>query len=197
MSDYPLKSGKAGFSWLLKMAWRDGKSSGKRLLLFMASIILGIAAVVSIQSFSENLKYNIALQSKSLMGADFKIDGNNKPNERVLGIMDSLGGADAKELNFPSMATFSNTESTKLVLVRGIEGDYPFYGKLETIPENAHSEYQQEGGALVDATLMLQFKLKPGDSIKVGNLKLPISGSLTSAPGSTGISTSIAPPYSF
>ena len=52
---------KAGMSWLLKMAWRDGKASGRRLFLFMASIVLGIAAVVSIQSFSDNLKQNIAL----------------------------------------------------------------------------------------------------------------------------------------
>ena len=63
------------------MAWRDGKASGKRLLLFMASIILGIAAVVSIQSFSNNLKNNIGLQSKALMGADFLIDSNQPANE--------------------------------------------------------------------------------------------------------------------
>jgi len=194
MSDRPLKSGKAGISWLFKMAWRDGKASGKRLLLFMASIILGIAAVVSIQSFSENLKYNIALQSKALMGTDFRIDSKSAPNERVLSIIDSLGGADASEINFPSMATFSGTESTKLVLVRGIEGAFPFYGNLETIPESAAKDYQQTKGALVDATLMLQFKLKPGDSVKVGNLTLPITGSLSSAPGSTGITSSIAPP---
>tara|TARA_R110002049_G_scaffold1818_1_gene13763 strand:+ start:372 stop:560 length:189 start_codon:yes stop_codon:yes gene_type:complete len=41
------------FKWLLKMAWRDGKASLTRLMLFMASIILGIAAVVSIQLFSD------------------------------------------------------------------------------------------------------------------------------------------------
>mgnify|MGYP000532742989 CR=1 FL=1 len=69
-----MNNSKAGFGWLLKMAWRDGKASGKRLLLFMASIILGIAAVVSIQSFSKNLSENISLQSKALMGADYLID---------------------------------------------------------------------------------------------------------------------------
>jgi len=52
------------------MAWRDAKASRVRLLLFMASIILGIAAVVSIQLFSINLKDNIQLQSKALMGAE-------------------------------------------------------------------------------------------------------------------------------
>ena len=92
---------KAGLDWLLKMAWRDGKASGKRLLLFMASIILGIAAVVSIQSFGDSLKENIALQSKALMGADFIIDSNQPPNERVQEIIDSLGGANAKGVSFP------------------------------------------------------------------------------------------------
>ena len=115
---------KANFGWLLKMAWRDGKASGRKLILFMASIVLGIAAVVSIQSFGENLKDNIQLQSKALMGADFKIDSNNPPNERVTEIMDSLGGPDGREIKFPSMVAFEKNEATRLMQVRGIEGDF-------------------------------------------------------------------------
>ncbi|MGB5499156.1 MAG: FtsX-like permease family protein [Maribacter sp.] len=175
------------------MAWRDGKASGRRLFLFMASIILGIAAVVSIQSFSENLKKNISLQSKALMGADFKIDSNQLPNEKVQGIIDSLGAA-AMEVKFVSMAAFSKGSATKLVQVRGIEGDFPIYGELETKPYAAAKEYNNANGALVDATLMLQFKLQPGDSVKIGELTFPITGSLRSAPGSTAISASVAPP---
>ena len=87
------------------MAWRDGKASSSRLFLFMASIILGIAAVVSIQLFSENLKENIQRQSKTLMGADFIIDSRQIPNDIVQAIIDSLG-ADASEVNFSSMAAF-------------------------------------------------------------------------------------------
>lgn len=49
------------------------------------------------------------------------------------------------------------------------------------------------GGALVDATLMVQFNLKPGDSIKLGKLTFPIIGALKSIPESTAISTSVAP----
>ncbi|WP_394750088.1 ABC transporter permease [Spongiimicrobium salis] len=176
------------------MAWRDGKASGRRLLLFMASIILGIGAVVSIQSFSENLKENIATQSKALMGADFIIDSRQLPNERVQGIIDSLGGADAMEVNFASMAAFPKNDGAKLVRIRGMEGGYPFYGELDTEPISAAKTYQEEGGALVDATVMLQYNLKVGDSIKIGNAILPISGALKSVPGSSAISTSVAPP---
>lgn len=192
MSDRPIIS-KAGFSWILKMAWRDGKASGKRLLLFMASIILGIAAVVSIQSFSENLKENIASQSKELMGADYIIDSNQLPTEKVQKIIDSLGSS-GREVSFASMAAFPKNGATKLVQVRGIEGGFPLYGELETVPVAAAHDYKSKNGALVDATLMLQYKLKAGDSVKVGELTFPIIGSVVSAPGSNAISTTVAPP---
>jgi putative ABC transport system permease protein len=175
------------------MAWRDAKASRVRLFLFMASIILGIAAVVSIQLFSTNLKDNIKRQSKSLMGADYIIDSRQVPTERAQAIIDSLQ-PDASEVNFVSMIAFPKNGGTKLVKVRGLDGAFPFYGTIDTQPLSASSTYQDSGGALVDATLLLQFNIKPGDSIKVGELVLPISGALKAIPGSTAISTSVAPP---
>jgi len=185
-------SSKTSVQWLFKMAWRDGKASISRLMLFMASIILGIAAVVSIQLFSENLKQNIKNQSKALMGADFIIDSRQLPSKKVQAIIDSLNVA-ASEVNFVSMAAFPKNDGTKLVKVRAIEGDFPFYGTLDTDPLSAALQYQELGGALVDATLMLQYNLKPGDSIKLGKLTFPIIGILKSIPGSTAFSTSVAP----
>ena len=183
---------KTSVQWLFKMAWRDGKASISRLMLFMASIILGIAAVVSIQLFSDNLKQNIKNQSKALMGADFIIDSRQLPSKKVQAIIDSLDVA-ASEVNFVSMAAFPKNDGTKLVKVRAIEGNFPFYGTLDTEPKNASKQYQELGGAVVDATLMLQFNLKPGDSIKLGKLTFPITGALKSIPGSTAFSSSVAP----
>ncbi len=179
-------------AWLLKMAWRDAKASRARLLLFMASIILGIAAVVSIQLFSQTLTDNIQRQSKSLMGADFRIDINELPSERAQAIIDSLK-PDASEVSFVSMVAFPKNNGTKLVRVRGLQGDFPFYGKLETEPITAATSYQTLGGALVDATLMLQYNLQVGDSVKVGEISLPITGSLIAIPGNTAVSSSVAP----
>lgn len=187
-------SSQASFTWLFKMAWRDGKASSRKLMSFMASIVLGIAAVVSIQSFGENLKDNIDLQSKALMGADYTIDSDSPPNERVQQIMDSLGGADASEINFSSMAAFPKNGATKLVQVRGIEGNFPFYGELETTPRTAAAAFRTDNAALVDATVMAQLGIEPGDSIKLGAVTLPIAGGLKSVPGSSAVFSSVAPP---
>ena len=187
-------SSKPGFIWLLKMAWRDGKASSGRLFLFVASIILGIAAVVSIQSFSENLKKNISLQSKSLMGADYIIDSDAPINDRVQEIIDSLGGPGASEVSFASMVAFPQNETSKLMDVRGIKGDFPFYGEIESMPADAGRNFQKNNGALVDATVMLQLDLDVGDSLKIGESVLPISGKLNAVPGSTQFFSAIAPP---
>ena len=183
----------AGFLWLLKMALRDGKASYGKLLLFVFSITLGVAAVVSVHSFSRLLKENIALQSKSLLGADYVIESDRPVNDKVQGIMDSLGGSDAKEINFLSMAAFPGNNGTKLMEVRGVEGGFPFYGDLETNPSSAKTSFKA-GGALVDATTMLQLNLKKGDSIKLGAVTLPIAGALENVPGSTSVFGAIAPP---
>ena len=161
-------------------------------MLFMASIVLGIAAVVAIESFSKNLTQNISLQSKSLMGADFIIDTDQPPTENLTKLIDSLGGARARETSFSSMAAFE--KGTRLVQVRGIEPAFPIYGTIETIPESASKEFHDKQGALVDATVMAQYDLEIGDQVKIGKLSLPISGALKAVPGSSSLFSSVAPP---
>ncbi|RIV67697.1 hypothetical protein D2U88_19240 [Flagellimonas aequoris] len=175
------------------MAWRDGKASYGKLLLFVFSISLGVAAVVSVYSFSGLLKENISQRSKALLGADFVIQSDQPITEKVARIIDSLGGADAREINFPSMASFPEKGASKFVEVRGVDVGFPFYGELETIPQQAASTYSK-GQALVDATTMIQFNLKVGDSIKLGVKSFAIAGSLESVPGSTSVFGAIAPP---
>lgn len=183
----------AGYPWLFRMAWRDGRASLKRLVLFMSAIVLGIAALVSIQNFGRTLEETISGQSRELMGSDYLIDSDHPANERVQGIIDSLGGTQSREISFVSMALFPAREGSKLIRVRAMEGGYPFYGHLRTQPESAASDYQTTGAALVDATMMLQFGLEAGDSIKIGQKVFRIGGRLLEAPGNTVVSTSVAP----
>ncbi|MET0298350.1 MAG: FtsX-like permease family protein, partial [Flavitalea sp.] len=186
-------SGKINFSWLVKMAWRDSRRNRSRLFLFISSIILGIAVLVAIYSLSDNVKADIDNQAKTLIGADLAID-NNKPAPAALqSLLDSLGDRRAKELSFASMVLFTKTQGTRLVQVKSLEGDFPFYGSLETRPVEAGKTFRKNQHALVDKTLMLQFGAKVGDSVKVGEVTFLIAGILDKAPGSTGISTTVAP----
>jgi putative ABC transport system permease protein len=184
---------KVGIAWLFKMAWRDSRKNRSRLLLFISSIVLGIAALVAVYSFKDNLQRDIDQQAKELTGADLVIESRRPIAEKINKRLVSMGDELAQERTFASMIYFINSEGSRLVQMKALEGNYPFYGSIETLPLSAAKSFQKGRNALVDKTLMLQFNAKVGDSIKVGDLNFAILGILEKAPGQTGMSASIAP----
>jgi len=186
-------STKLNLPWLFKMAWRDSRRNRSRLFLFISSIILGIAALVAIYSFGDNLRQNIDDQAATLIGADLVLNTNKPVSAPMQKLIDSLGDKRSQERSFASMVLFPKANGTRLVQVKALEGDFPYYGDLETTPVAAGKEFRSGQMALVDKTLVLQFNAKVGDSIKVGKLSFKIAGVLNKAPGQTGIASSVAP----
>lgn len=185
--------GSLNFKWLLLMAWRDSRRNRSRLFLFISSIILGIAALVAIYSFEYNLRKDIDSQAKSLLGADLIIETNKAVKEEAMPMLKSLGTERSEERTFASMVYFQKNGGTRLVNVRALSGDFPYYGNIETTPQTASRSFRLGKQALVDKTLMLQYDAKPGDSIKVGEVIFEIAGVLNKAPGQTGFNAAVAP----
>lgn len=179
--------------WLLKMAWRDSRRNRSRLLLFISSIILGIAALVAIYSFGHNLRQDIDQQAKSLLGADLVIESNKPIKPEVKTLLDSLGNERSQERSFASMIYFLKGGGTRLVQIRALQGNFPYYGAIETTPASASQSFRKKKQALVDKTLMLQFNAHIGDFVKIGAVTFEIAGILNKAPGQTGLTASVAP----
>src|SRR5690554_1723848 len=179
------------FNWILLMAFRDFRKNVGKLLLFISSIVIGIAALVAISSFGDNLEKDIDRQAKELLGADLSLENNQPLGEQPV---DSLAIEMATEINFASMVSFPLTGDSRLTQVRALEGNYPFYGRLETVPEDAEERFRAAGrNALVERSLMALFNAGVGDSIKVGEVSFVIVGELTKIPGQTGIAATVAP----
>ncbi|WPP52334.1 ABC transporter permease [Catalinimonas niigatensis] len=182
------------FSWLLKMAWRDSRKNRSRLLLFVSSIVIGIAALVAINSFSDNLQQDIEGEAKALLGADLVVEARQPISESTIQFFDSLGARRSSEVSFASMILFPKNDGTRLVQVRALEGEFPYYGEIQTDPPAASQEFRGQLKALADNTLMLQFDADTGDSIKVGELTFQLEGRIQKVPGQAGITSTVAPP---
>ena len=165
------------------MAWRDSRSSRQKLFLYLAAIIVGVAAQVAISSFRENLNDSISEQSKELLGADLEIEKNEPFHDELEAYLDSLGGDRSDALSFTSMAYFPKSGTTRLSQISALQGNYPYYGELKTNTASAASTFQQNKTALVDEPILLQFGLEPGDSVKIGLVTYEISGALQEVPG--------------
>lgn len=182
------------FSWMMKMAWRDSRRQRGRLLLFMSSIVLGIAAMVAISSFGDQLQQQIDDEAKSLLGADIEVEARAPIGQEIIALFDSLGIATGREISFASMVRFNAEGATRLVNVRAVEANYPFYGDFETRPAGADDALAEERKALAAEALLLQFNISPGDTIGIGALDFELVGSVTKVPGQSGIAGSVAPP---
>ena len=119
----------APVSWLFKMAWRDSRKNRSRLLLFTSSIILGIAALVAVYSFRDNLQRDIDEQAKTLTGADLIIDSQKAFSKAVTVMLDTLGTERAKQLDFASMIYFVKNQGIRIMQIRALKGITLFMAK--------------------------------------------------------------------
>lgn len=180
--------------WSLQMAWRDSRKNRGRLMLFMSSIVLGIAALVAINSFGDNLRTQVNDEAKSLLAADLKIDSRQPIPTEIISLIDSLHFSVVQETSFGSMVVFEKSGNTRLVNVRAVSTGFPIFGKLVTMPLSAATDLHKGNKALVDKTIMLQFGAKDGDIIRIGNSQFIIEGTVMKVPGQAGIVGSVAPP---
>ena len=133
-----------GPRFVLRMAWRESRAGKKRLWLLTGAITAGVAALVAINSFTQNLRTSVAEQARALLGADLSITSRQKFTPRVEALLDSLvapdsaagrpAGRRALQVSFPAMAYVPRTRGVRLVQVRAVEGGYPFYGEITTHP---------------------------------------------------------------
>ncbi len=77
----------------LRHARREGRSSLRRIGLYMGAITLGVAAIVAINSFRGTIIDAIRSESRSLLGADLEIHSRRVFPDVVQSILDSAQAA--------------------------------------------------------------------------------------------------------
>jgi putative ABC transport system permease protein len=161
----------------------------------MSAIVLGIAALVAVNSFGDNLARSINEQSRELLGADLTISWTSPPSRRTQQFIKKLGKDRAYEVSFPSLVSIPRTGGVRLAQVKGLTGNFPYYGDWEVQPASAIQQFRQAKShvALIDDALLVQLDAQVGDSVKLGNTSFLIAGRVAKTPGQAAITTSVAP----
>ena len=178
------------------LAWRESRTARRRLLLYMSSISLGVAALVAIDSFSSNITQSVKDQSRALMGGDVSFNSNKPISPAIDSIFDSLSNhriSFARVTTFPSMAVVPRTAGTRFAQVRGVTENYPFYGSIVTEPAGRWRMLQEGANAIVDPSLLTSLNARVGDTLKLGFGTFTIIASIKDVPGAAGIAEMLGP----
>lgn len=184
-----------GAALVFRMAGRELRAAPRRLFLLMSTVAVGIAALVAINSFTDNLRDSVRLQARSLLGADLSLITRQPLSPRAQALVDTLArrAETARVTSFAGMAYVPRTEGTRLVQVAAVAGRYPFYGEIRTQPRGAWTELQSGRHVIVDPSLLTALGAGIGDTIALGEGRFVITGTIESAPSEVGFRFAFGP----
>jgi putative ABC transport system permease protein len=182
-------------AFLVRMVAREARA-GRRLWVHGMAVALGVAALVAINSFREDLRASIRAQARAILGADLELRRNRPFPDSVQAVLDSAAAAGVPvsyATSFASMALAPSTGMTRLVQVRAVAGDAPYYGAVTTRPPAAWRTLPSGPFALVDPAVLIQLGLEVGDSLRLGDRSFAIVGAITNYPGRVSLAAAIGP----
>jgi hypothetical protein len=188
----------------LNMAWRETRASWFRLLLFFLCIAIGVGSMVSLRSFTQNLRASILRESRSLVAADVRVENAQPWKAEARAILNrysasSLVTAHIEIIETQTMVRPANGTDTRpvMVFVRGIKEDFPLYGEVEMAADQGRGAGNgapgvsppysfalvKDRGALVSPSLLNRLNVRVGDEIKIGRSIFTIRGVAQRVPG--------------
>ena len=183
-------------AFIARLALREGRRALDRIGVFMASITLGVGALVTIHSFKSDVTRSVRDEAQSLLGADVRLSANRPFPDSITRIVDSLTQAGARAASVTTaltMVTAPRTDAIRLLQLRGIEGDYPFYGRVSTLPAESWGALREPGKVLVDPGVLTQLGIGVGDSLLIGNARFAVAATVEDLPTDLGLRTAVGP----
>lgn len=179
-------------NFVFKMAWREIRSSWRRLLFFFVCIALGVGSIVCLRSVIRNFNSVITGDARAILTADIQIDSTRPWNKDTLDKIDKTLSASPVQGRLQTLEAATMIRPTDpakggalLVEVKGIEPPFPFYGSFK-LGGGKKFDYSllNGGGALVAPVVLERLRLKIGDRVRIGELDYTIRGTVEQEPGS-------------
>jgi putative ABC transport system permease protein len=175
----------------LQREWRAGE-----LTTATVALIVAVASVSAVGFFTDRVRGAMTQQASELLAADLLVVSSKSiPQQWVeRAQQDNLDTALATQ--FPSVVLAG--DRTQLAEIKAVTGGYPLRGEMRIAPEPYAADIvataiPSPGEAWLDARLMAQLAIKPGDIVSVGEKKLKATKVITFEPDRGGDMFSIAP----
>ena len=173
------------------MAWREIRASWRRLILFFFCIALGVAASVTLRSFTQVISSSIGRDARALHSADVRVESQVPWTDEHRDVLTRHGAspsvtARTKLLETQTMVRAERSDAARPVMVelRGIDPAFPLRGRVRLSGDVPYSPaLLAERGVLVSPSLLERLQLRVGDSVVIGSTTFTIRGAMERLPG--------------
>lgn len=159
-----------GLALAARMTLRDWRSGELRLLLL--ALIIAVASVTSVGFFVDRIRTGLERDAAQMLGADLVIVSDQPVGAAQKAEAQRRGLALAESAQFPSMALAAG--KSELSALKAVGPGYPLRGRLKIAaaadaPERVAGGIPPAGSVWVDANLLANLGVRPGESIRLGD----------------------------
>ncbi len=167
------------------LAWRETRGAWRHFAGFLACIALGVGALVAVLSVAASIDRSLGREARALLGGDVELRSARPLDAAAEGPVQDLarrGATVARVKELVGMARHPGSGRTLLVELKAVDGDYPLYGRLDTLPARPLDRLLADGGVVVEEAVLGRLGVAPGDTILVGDATFTVAGVLRKEP---------------
>ncbi|MEG3617842.1 FtsX-like permease family protein [Magnetovibrio sp. PR-2] len=157
----------------LKARWRT-------FLLLVSGVLIGVAAIAFVGASTQMLRDGASQGALEAVGGDLSFRlFHRAPSAEEFDAISALGETSLTAELRPMVRVVNRSA---LVELKGVDGAYPLYGDLKTIPQAPHAQLLEDNGALADQALFEDLQLDVGDWISIGQARFQLRAKLVGEP---------------
>ena len=173
---------------ILSLIFKELKNQKTFALLFVLNASIGLCGFSALEIFKNSLDSSIQKRSKQILGADLGISARRPPTleERQAVVKEFKEDVEESQVT-QTYSMISSGDSSRLVQVKAVEKNYPFYGAIRLKPSENNSNIHDQKKAWIHPELAVDFKM--GERLVIGNTQFKIAGIIEDDPTNSMINT--------
>lgn len=155
--------------------------------VFLACLMLGVAAIASVGTLREAIRAGLSEQGAVLLGGDAQMEFTYRfASAEERDWMRSHAASVSEIVDFRSMAVVGEGDAAERALtqVKAVDAAYPLVGAVALDPAMPVAEALAKGGAVMDGVLIDRLGLKIGDRFRLGLAEFELRARLVREPDS-------------
>jgi len=167
-----------------KYALRDFLRSYKKLWVIATTLFISLLLLSLTFSVKQALNDEIQANSKELLGGDIQVNSGIEPLPvNILEELSSLGEI-SSAVELATMVS-KKGQSPVFTEIRAVDGNYPLYGEIETIPEGVGEKLflsAQKPTVLINESIQKLLQVKTGEDVVIMGKSFEVAGIVASVP---------------
>lgn len=173
--------------------------SRRFVAFFVFNLCIGLSGFIALDGFKSSIDFTMRERSRAVLGADMSLSARRPLEQSETQFMMShlpIGSSEVEVVELYSMVRFPN-DSTRLIKIKAVSENYPFYGGLQTdLDKNVRTDleglYSKGSNVWVYSELMIQGDLQKGSLLNIGEAEFRVDEVIVDDTTS-GLGASFAP----